>query len=107
MGLRTMRRLPGSWRCGSPLRRHMLTVDSISVAAPLERVFSIAREIERWPAILPHYRWVRFQNGVRDATGGGSVEMAAWRPFGPLRYHTWWVSEKRTDPARWESRSRH
>ncbi len=24
--------------------------------------------------------------------------MAAWRPFGPVRYPTWWVSEMRHDP---------
>jgi hypothetical protein len=28
---------------------------------------------------------------------GGVVEMAAWRPFGPVRYPTWWVSEMRVD----------
>ena len=28
---------------------------------------------------------------------GGLVEMAAWRPFGPLNYPTWWVSEMRID----------
>src|SRR5256885_11517139 len=33
--------------------------------------------------ILSHYRWVRFLDR-RD--GGGTVEMAASRPFGPLRY---------------------
>jgi hypothetical protein len=30
---------------------------------------------------------------------GGLVEMAAWRPFGRLKYPTWWVSEMRIDRA--------
>src|SRR2546426_3875692 len=33
--------------------------------------------------------------------------MAAWRPFGPLRYPTWWVSEMTIDVRRREIRYRH
>ena len=33
------------------------------------------------------------------AGDGGLVEMAAWRPFGPVRYPTWWVSEMWVDRA--------
>ena len=33
--------------------------------------------------------------------------MAAWRPFGPLRYPTWWVSEMEHDAARRQVRYRH
>src|SRR5437870_12133994 len=47
----------------------MLTVDCISIHAPLERVFDVAQDVEGWPEILPHYRWVRFLE--RDATEGG------------------------------------
>lgn len=70
----------------------MHTIDRITIRAPLDRVFTIARDIERWPEILPHYRWVRMLERRPD---GGRVEMAAWRPFGPapLRYPAWWVSE--------------
>src|SRR5215831_14250870 len=76
----------------TPLDMH--TIDRIRIRAPLDRVFAIARDIERWPEILPHYRWVRMLERRPD---GGRVEMAAWRPFGPapLRYPTWWVSEMR------------
>ena len=75
----------------------MRTVDRIVIHAPLDRVFTIARDIERWPEILPHYRWVRMLERRAD---GGRVEMAAWRPFGPapLRYPTWWVSEMWIEP---------
>jgi hypothetical protein len=29
------------------------------MAAPYERIFRLAADIERWPEILPHYRYVR------------------------------------------------
>ena len=62
--------------------------------APIARVFAAAADVERWPDLLPHYRWVRM---VERRTDGGVVEMAAWRPFGPFNYPTWWVSEMRID----------
>ena len=68
--------------------------------APLERAYAAASEVERWPAILRHYRWVR-------RLEGNLVEMAAWRPFGPLKYPTWWVSEMTLDRAAGEIRYRH
>lgn len=73
----------------------MLTVDEIHASAPPDLCFRVAADVERWPEILPHYRWVRFHR--KDAFGRGRVEMAAWRPFGPLRYPTWWVSEMEAD----------
>ena len=33
--------------------------------------------------------------------------MAAWRPFGPLKWPTWWQSEMWVDPERREVRYRH
>jgi ribosome-associated toxin RatA of RatAB toxin-antitoxin module len=68
--------------------------------ASLERGFAAASEVERWPEMLPHYRWVR-------RLEGNLVEMAAWRPFGPLKYPTWWVSEMTVDRAAGEIRYRH
>lgn len=82
----------------------MLTLDRIEIRAPFDRVFDCARDVERWPAILPHYRWVRLLERRDD---GGRVEMAAWRPFGPARWPTWWVSEMRVDRAAGEIRYRH
>jgi ribosome-associated toxin RatA of RatAB toxin-antitoxin module len=74
----------------------MITVDRARVRASLERVYGAAKDVERWPELLPHYRWVRF----RERRGeGGLVEMAAWRPFGgPLRWPTWWMSEMTLEP---------
>ena len=30
-----------------------------TMKAPYERIFELAAEVERWPEILPHYRYVR------------------------------------------------
>lgn len=86
----------------------MIQVDRRLVQADLARVFACAADVERWPEWLPHYRWVRYLERTGNGpTGGGVVEMAAWRPFGPLRYPTWWVSEMRVDPAAPAVRYRH
>lgn len=82
----------------------MRTVDRIGVRAPLARVYAIAADVEHWPTFLAHYRRVRVLERRDDLT---VVEMAAWRPFGPLRYPTWWVSEMRTEPATRTIRYRH
>jgi hypothetical protein len=76
----------------------LLTIDEIEMAAPLAACFQAAADVERWPRILPHYRWVTFQR--RDGFGTGLVEMAARRPFGPLSYPVWWVSEMELDESR-------
>lgn len=76
----------------------MRTVDEIVVRAPLHACFQAGAEVERWPDRLPHYRWVRFQRVDGFATG--RVEMAARRPFGPLSYPVWWVSEMSIDRTR-------
>ena len=72
----------------------MRTLDSIRIRAPLQRVFRTAVDVEQWPAILRHYRWVRV---LRRSGDGVLVEMAAWRPFGRIKYPTWWVSEMWVD----------
>ncbi len=72
----------------------MIRVDRLLVRAERERVFACACDVERWPEWLPHYRGVRF---LEWRAGGGVVEMAAWRPFGPLRWPTWWVSDMHID----------
>lgn len=82
----------------------MRTVDEITIRAPAARVFEAARDVERWPEILPHYRRVRF---LERRPGGGVVEMAAVRPFGPLPWPTWWTSEMDSDSAALEVRYRH
>jgi hypothetical protein len=83
----------------------MRIVDRLLVRAAPERVWPHAVDVERWPLILPHYRWVTRRDGTR--AGDGVVEMAAWRPFGPLRWPTWWLSQMWVDAARREIRYRH
>ena len=78
----------------------MRTVDRIQIAAPFDRVFTAASAVTRWPSILPHYRWVR-------RLDDGLVEMAAWRPFGFVKYPTWWVSQMTVDRPKGEIRYRH
>jgi len=82
----------------------MRTVDRAAARASLDRVFSVAVDVERWPAFLPHYRWVR---ALERRSTGILVEMAAWRPFGPVRWPTWWVSEMESDTAARRIRYRH
>ncbi len=76
----------------------MITIDEAVASASPEVCFRIAADVERWPVILPHYRWVRFRHSEGFATG--LVEMAAWRHFGPVPYPTWWVSEMTHDADR-------
>jgi ribosome-associated toxin RatA of RatAB toxin-antitoxin module len=82
----------------------LVVIDRISIRAPLARIFTVAADVERWPDFLAHYRWVRF---LERGTDGGVVEMAAWRPFGPVGYPTWWVSQMAVDRTAREIRYRH
>ena len=68
----------------------MTTVDERVVRAPIGRIFDYAANVEQWPSILPHYRFVRFLDRTND--GGGIVDMSAYRPFGIVHWPTWWRS---------------
>jgi ribosome-associated toxin RatA of RatAB toxin-antitoxin module len=73
------------------------TLDVQFISAPPRICFRVAADVERWPRILPHYRYVRFREPLHEHHG--IVEMAAWRDFArPFRYPTWWLSEMRTAP---------
>jgi hypothetical protein len=72
-----------------PIASRMRTVDQRFVRAPVESIFGIAADVERWPELLSHYRYVRFRERRHDV---GTVEMSANRPFGRLNWPTWWVS---------------
>ena len=61
---------------------------AIQIDAPLERIFPLASEVERWPERLPHYRYVR---AVLAANGERRFAMGARR--GPI-------------PVRWEATER-
>ena len=80
-------------------------VDTIDVAASVDRVFKPVTEVEQWPRLLAHYRWVNTLE--RRGPLQSVVEMAAYRPFGAVNYPTWWVSEMVVDPAHHEVRYQH
>ena len=74
-----------------PTDRTMTTIDAARVLARLPVIFELARDVERWPDHLAHYRFVRFTK--RDGHDGGIVEMSANRPFGIFDWPTFWRSE--------------
>lgn len=83
----------------------MLTLDEQLCEADADVCFQVAADVEDWPRILPHYRWVRFHR--KEGFAHGVVEMAAWRHFGKLGYPTWWVSEMEHDAGERVVRYRH
>jgi ribosome-associated toxin RatA of RatAB toxin-antitoxin module len=75
----------GTMPTGSVMR----TVNELVVHAPARLMYDLAADVESWPKLLPHYRYVRFRE---RQVGGGVVEMSAHRPFGLFDWPTWWVS---------------
>ncbi len=75
----------------------MITHNEVVMNAPPARCFQLSADVERWPEILSHYRWVRFRR--RDGFGRGLVEMAARRMFGRVGYPVWWMSEMWADDS--------
>ncbi len=88
-----------------PVGRAMQTIDEQLVRAPVPTIFDIVRQVEQWPALLRHYRWVRFQKRTSD--GGGLVAMSANRPFGLINWPTWWLSRMSVDSAAPQVRFHH
>ncbi len=88
-----------------PSGRRMVTRDELRVRADVGTMFAIARDVERWPDHLAHYRYVRMRERAVD--GGGIVEMSANRPFGAFDWPTWWLSEMSVDDVRPAVRFRH
>lgn len=71
----------------------MHTVDTIAIASTPEIVYQLAADVERWPEILEHYRWVRVLE--RHGPDECIVEMAARRDRIPV----WWRSLMYCYPA--------
>lgn len=88
-----------------PTAAPMITRDTGVVHADPDIVFAVVRDVLRWPERLPHYRFVRFRE--TDGAGGGVVEMAANRPFGPLNWPTWWMSDMQVTKDARSVRFRH
>ena len=60
----------------------MKSTIGVDVDAPPELVFRLARDVERWPRLLPHYVAVRPIE--RDGDGSVLAEMVARRPLVPV-----------------------
>jgi hypothetical protein len=61
----------------------MHTETVVDICGPLARIVELAADVERWPEILPHYRWVKLLAGGGDQK---LVEMAARRGRIPIRW---------------------
>lgn len=61
----------------------MRTDNTVEMAGDLDRIVALAVDTERWPVILPHYRWVTLLAGGGDHK---TVEMAARRGRIPVKW---------------------
>ena len=78
----------------------MRAENTILIRAPLDEIYQLAAAVERWPSLLPHYRYVR----VGEERGGGRlIEMAARRDWIPV----WWMARQECLPDVPEIRFRH
>lgn len=69
------------------------TVDDILVRADLDTIFHYAVDIQNWPSVLPHYRWVKT---LKQHDGNQTVEMAARRNWIPVK----WTSIQTVDESK-------
>jgi ribosome-associated toxin RatA of RatAB toxin-antitoxin module len=78
----------------------MHKTNSIVMHAPKAAIFETAADLELWPKILPHYRYIRFLERGPDRN---IVVMAARRSGIPIS----WTSEQIIDRKRLEIRFHH
>jgi ribosome-associated toxin RatA of RatAB toxin-antitoxin module len=78
----------------------MNKVNSITMQAPKIAIFETAANLELWPKILPHYRYIRFLERSPDRN---IVVMAARRSGIPIS----WTSEQIIDRSRLEIHFHH
>lgn len=75
----------------------MHTENVVVMRGDLERIVELAADVERWPRILPHYRWVTLLSGGGDRK---VVEMAATRDGLPLKWRAVQTIDRSADPPR-------
>jgi ribosome-associated toxin RatA of RatAB toxin-antitoxin module len=78
----------------------MHKTNSIIMCAPRMTVFETAANLELWPRILPHYRYIRY---LEHSPSRNIVIMAATRSGIPIS----WTSEQIIDRERLEVRFHH
>jgi len=65
---------------------------SIDIKAPANAIYDLAENVARWPALLPHYRYVKV---LREGAGERVAVMAARRGWIPVT----WTALERLDPV--------
>lgn len=75
----------------------MHTENVVVMRGDLDRIIELAADIERWPRILPHYRWVDLLSGAGDRK---VVEMAATRDGLPLKWRAVQTIDRSSHPPR-------
>jgi ribosome-associated toxin RatA of RatAB toxin-antitoxin module len=78
----------------------MHKTNSILIHAPRATIFETAANLELWPKILPHYRYIRY---LERGPERNVVIMAAFRSGIPIS----WTSEQIIDRKKYEVRFRH
>ena len=78
----------------------MRKVNSIIMQAPKSAIFETAANLELWPKILPHYRFIHY---LERSPNRNIVVMAATRSGIPIS----WTSEQLIDPDKLEIRFHH
>lgn len=70
----------------------MHTGNSILIRAPRETIFAVVRDLQRWPELLPHYRFIR---NLGAGERGSIVNMAAVRSGIPISWTSdYWADER-------------
>ncbi len=88
------------FRCARAFLPPMHTGTSIIMHAPRLAIFETAANLELWPKILPHYRYIRY---LERAPERNLVVMAAVRSGLPIA----WTSEQTIDREKVEVRFHH
>jgi ribosome-associated toxin RatA of RatAB toxin-antitoxin module len=78
----------------------MHKLNSIIIRAPRVSIFETAANLDLWPKILPHYRYIRY---LERGSNRNVVVMAAVRSGIPIS----WTSEQIIDREKCEIRFRH
>lgn len=72
----------------------MQTENVVEMHGDLDDIVALATDIQRWPEILPHYRWVTLLDGGGDRK---VVEMAARRGRFPVKWRAVQTIERSGD----------
>src|SRR2546430_7458668 len=78
----------------------MRKTNSITMRVPRKAIFLTAANLELWPKILPHYRYIRY---LEKSPNRNVVKMAATRSGIPIA----WTSEEIIDHEAFEVRFTH